>query len=71
LRMHLAWRWFTGLGFDQEIPHHSPDGEVLPSAPGYILLFTSDHADGSSVPRWLEFGLLKKDETLWVEVFDN
>src|ERR1700693_3650567 len=23
LRMHLAWRWCTGLGFDQEIPHHS------------------------------------------------
>jgi len=23
LRMHLTWRWFTGLGFDQEIPHHS------------------------------------------------
>jgi len=23
LRMHLAWRWFTGLGFDQEIAHHS------------------------------------------------
>jgi len=23
LRMHLAGRWFTGLGFDQEIPHHS------------------------------------------------
>jgi hypothetical protein len=23
LRMHLAWRWFRGLGFDQEIPHHS------------------------------------------------
>src|ERR1039458_2682474 len=23
LRMHLAWPWFTGLGFDQEIPHHS------------------------------------------------
>jgi transposase len=23
LRMHLAWRWFTGLGFDLEIPHHS------------------------------------------------
>jgi hypothetical protein len=21
--MHVAWRWFTGLGFDQEIPHHS------------------------------------------------
>ena len=23
LRMHLACRWFTGLGFDQDIPHHS------------------------------------------------
>ena len=23
LRMHLAWCWFTGLGFDQEIPQHS------------------------------------------------
>jgi transposase len=23
LRMHLAWRWFTRLSFDQEVPHHS------------------------------------------------
>ncbi|MGO9433869.1 MAG: transposase [Terracidiphilus sp.] len=23
LRMHLAWRWFTGLGFEEEVPHHS------------------------------------------------
>jgi transposase len=23
LQMHLAWRWFTGLTFDQEVPHHS------------------------------------------------
>jgi hypothetical protein len=23
LRMHLAWRWFTELGFDHETPHHS------------------------------------------------
>jgi transposase len=23
LRMHLAWRWFTGLTFDQEVPHRS------------------------------------------------
>ena len=23
LRMHLAWRWFTSLGFDEEVPHHS------------------------------------------------
>lgn len=27
--------------------------------------------DGSNVPRWLEFGVLKNDETLWVVVFDN
>src|SRR5947209_7279052 len=24
LRMHLAWRWFTGLGFDQENPIEAP-----------------------------------------------
>jgi transposase len=23
LRMHLAWRWFTGLSLDKDIPHHS------------------------------------------------
>ena len=23
LRMHLAWRWCTGLGFDPEIPQHA------------------------------------------------
>jgi transposase len=21
--MHLAYRWFTGVGFDQEVPHHA------------------------------------------------
>jgi len=29
------------------------------------------YADGSIVQRWLEFGLLKADQTVWVEVFDN
>jgi hypothetical protein len=28
-------------------------------------------ADGSSVPHWLEFGVLKTDDTLWGEVFEN
>ena len=23
LRVSAAWRWFTGFGFDQEVPHHS------------------------------------------------
>jgi len=27
--------------------------------------------DASSVPRWLEFGLLRDDGSLWVEVFEN
>jgi hypothetical protein len=29
------------------------------------------YAGGSNVPRSLEFGVLKNDETLWVEVFDD
>jgi len=29
------------------------------------------YGDSSSVPRWLEFGVLKVDKTLWVEAFDN
>jgi hypothetical protein len=29
------------------------------------------YVDGSNIPRWLEFGVLKRDETVWVEVFDN
>src|SRR5207248_10772814 len=27
LRMHLAWRAFSCLGYDQEVPHHSPVSE--------------------------------------------
>jgi hypothetical protein len=27
------------------------------------------YADSSSIPRWLEFGVLKGDQTFWVEVF--
>jgi len=29
------------------------------------------YTDSSNVPRWLEFGVLKSDDTLWVEVFEN
>jgi hypothetical protein len=39
--------------------------------PGTFCFSRPVYADGSSVPRWLEFGLLKTDQTLWVEVFDN
>jgi hypothetical protein len=27
--------------------------------------------DATSVPRWLEFGLLRDDGSLWIEVFEN
>lgn len=39
--------------------------------PGTFCFSRPIYVDGSSVPRWLEFGLLKTDQTLWVEVFDN
>jgi hypothetical protein len=39
--------------------------------PGTFCFSRPIYADGSSVPRWLEFGLLRTDQTLWVEVFDN
>jgi hypothetical protein len=29
------------------------------------------YSDGSNIPRWLEFGVLKTDATLWVEIFEN
>ncbi|MGO8796908.1 MAG: hypothetical protein ACLQLC_18970 [Candidatus Sulfotelmatobacter sp.] len=39
--------------------------------PGTFCFSRPIYADGSCVPRWLEFGLLKTDQTLWVEVFEN
>ena len=39
--------------------------------PGTFCFARPIYSDNSSVPRWLEFGLLKEDETLWVETFDN
>jgi len=38
---------------------------------GTFFFSRSVYGDGSNVPRWLEFGVLNRDETLWVEVFDN
>ena len=56
----------------------SPQGKVYRKMerycqehPGTFCFSRPIYADGSSVPRWLEFGLLKDDQTLWVEAFDN
>lgn len=39
--------------------------------PGTLCFSRPIYADSSSVPRWLEFGVLKDVQTLWVEVFAN
>ena len=39
--------------------------------PGTLCFARPIYDDGSAVPRWLEFGLLRPDASLWVEVFDN
>ncbi|HEX6880060.1 MAG TPA: hypothetical protein VF135_06830 [Terriglobales bacterium] len=41
------------------------------SNPGTFCFSRPLYADTSSVPRWLEFGLLKQDGSVWVEVFEN
>ena len=39
--------------------------------PGTFCFGRPVYDDTSSVPRWLEFGLLRDDGSLWVEVFEN
>ncbi len=39
--------------------------------PGTFCFSRPVYEDGSNVPRWLEFGVLKEDQTFWVEIFDN
>jgi hypothetical protein len=49
--MHLAWRWFTGLGFDQEIPHYSScSSSCLRTS--WRLPGGGTGARGQSVGRW-------------------
>src|SRR5580700_1841547 len=51
LRMHLAWRWFTGLGFDQEIPHYSSCSSSCLRR-SWRLPGGGTGARGQSVGRW-------------------
>jgi hypothetical protein len=39
--------------------------------PGTFCFSRPFYSDGTSRPAWLEFGLLKEDGALWVEIFDN
>ena len=57
LRMHLAWRWFTGLGFDQEIPHHSTFSKNRHGRFQESKVF--EHLFQEIVARCLEAGLVE------------
>src|SRR4030088_3535856 len=60
LRMHLAWRWFTGLGFDQEIPHHSTFSKNRHGRFQESKLF--EQLFEEIVGRCLEAGLVRGDD---------
>jgi transposase len=60
LRMHLAWRWFTGLGFDQEVPHHSTFSKNRHGRFQESKLF--EQLFEEVVARCLSVGLVRGDE---------
>src|SRR5437899_12512796 len=57
LRMHLAWRWFTGLGFDQEIPHPSTFSKNRHGRFHESKLF--EQLFEQIVKQWVEVGLVQ------------
>ena len=59
LRVHLAWHWFTGLGFDQEIPHHSTFSKNRHGRFQESNVF--EHLFEEIVARCLEAGLVQGD----------
>jgi transposase len=62
LRMHLAWRWFTGLGFDQEIPHHSTFSKNRHGRFQESKLF--EQLFEEIVARCLEAGLVRRQQSV-------
>ncbi len=58
--MHLAYRWFTGLGFDQKVPHHSTFSKNrhgrFQESPLFLNLFEQ------VVKQCIKVGLLKGAE---------
>ena len=62
-RLNRGWSARGKIYRQMEKYCHHHEGAFCFSRPIYT--------DASSVPRWLEFGVLKTDDTLWVEVFEN
>src|SRR6266403_4225897 len=60
LQMHLAWRWFTGLSFDQEIPHHSTFSKNRHGRVQESKLFEQSFEE--IVARMLVAGLVRGDK---------
>ena len=60
LRMHLAWRWFTGLGFDEEVPHHSTFSKNRHGRFQESKLF--EQLFEEVVARCLAVGLVRRDK---------
>ncbi len=61
LRMHLAWRWFTGLGFDEEVPHHSTFSKNRHGRLQESKLF--EQLFERIVTRCMEVGLVRGDNS--------
>jgi hypothetical protein len=56
----LAWSWFTGLGFDQDIPHHSRFSKNRHGRFQESKLF--EQLFEQIVVRCLQAGLVRRDE---------
>jgi len=69
LRMHLAWRWFTGLGFDEEIPHHSTFSKNRHGRFQESNLFQELFEE--MVARCVAAGLVKGDTCRWTGVLSR
>jgi len=62
--MHLAWRWFTGLGFDQEIAHHSTFSKNRHGRFRESKLF--DQLFEQIVRQCVEVGLMQGKQLRWM-----
>jgi transposase len=66
LRMHLAWRWFTGLGFDEEVPHHSTFSKNRHGRFQESKLF--EQLFEQIVEQCMDVGLVRGTTSRWTEV---
>ncbi len=61
---------YSGLEALGELPFDQMEKYCLAN-PGTFCFSRPLYADTTSVPRWLEFGLIRQDGKPWVEIFKN